>query len=647
MQGQPVPSNAMGTVTVQFLPSSQTVEARTGDNLLDIALEAGVHLNASCGGAGACGKCRVIIREGEADFGDCTKVPAEDYARGVRLACRTTIRSDLTVEVPAASRIDITGASAAKPRLHEARRISQQFSSQVIAAADDPPAHKIFLTLPPPTLDDNAGDMTRISRMLRTEHGIERTTVALPVLRTVPRLLREADFRITVALLQDGETEITNVEQGDTTGSQYAIAFDVGTTSLWGRLLDLGTKKTLAEASAYNPQIPCGDDVITRIVFAQKQGGLEKLRQAVAAGLDTLATEMLQTVGCRADDVLYVTAAGNTVMTHLFLGVDPKYIRETPYVPAARTMPRCGAMELGLQAAPHASVRCFPCPASYVGGDIVAGVLASGMHTNTGLTLYIDIGTNGEIVLGSADWLMAAACSAGPAFEGGGLRCGMRATAGAIEGFTIDDTTLDPMVVTVGRAPARGLCGSGAINVLAEFMRTGIIDQAGKFDERRDPQRIRRTDDGCAYVLVPARDAGAPEDIVITEADIGNLIRAKAAMFAGCHSLLEKAGLSFADIAQVIIAGSFGDYIDLEKAIAIGLLPDIPRERYTFIGNGSLLGAQLGCLSRAMLNEADMIAAKITTIELSEDRSFMDKYMAGLFLPHTDMHLFPSVKEWM
>jgi uncharacterized 2Fe-2S/4Fe-4S cluster protein (DUF4445 family) len=278
-----------------------------------------------------------------------------------------------------------------------------------------------------------------------------------------------------------------------------------------------------------------------------------------------------------------------------------------------------------------------------VGGDIVAGVVACGMHETAMLTLYIDIGTNGEIVLGNRDWLMTASCSAGPSFEGGGLSCGMRAMPGAIEGFSISDADFEPMIVTIGRQRPVGICGSGAINILDEFMETGIIARNGKFNRDLSAPRIRQGDGGFEYVLVEGSLSGTGADIVITEADIDNIMRAKAAMFAGCHALLANAGLTFSDLDQIIIAGAFGDYIDLEKAVAIGLFPDIPRERYLFIGNGSLSGARLAAGSHRYLETAKDVARKMTNIELSEDHSFMDKYISGLFLPHTDSTLFPTV----
>ena len=439
--------------------------------------------------------------------------------------------------------------------------------------------------------------------------------------------------------------KMISVEPGDTTDKHYSVVMDIGTTSLWGQLLDLNSRETLAEASAYNPQISFGDDVITRIVYSQKPEGLEKLQQVVVEGLNTIIDELVEKAGIERCYVSHITAAGNTVMTQLLVGLDPKYIRETPYTPTANFVPPVRAVRVGLNVSDYVYLYTFPLVASYVGGDIVSGVLSSGMYQRKELTLYIDIGTNGEIVVGNADWLMTASCSAGPAFEGGGLRCGMRATAGAIERFHINPDTLEPMIVTIDKVKAKGICGSGAINILAEFLETGVLDQNGKYNRTCSTKRIRKGQDGFEYVLAYKEETGSEEDVVITEADIDNLIRAKAAMFAGYQSLLSKLDLTFKDLEKVIIAGAFGDFIDLDKAITIGLLPEIPKENYIFIGNGSLLGAKLISLSSELLDDGERIARKMTNIELSEDHSFMDKYMAGMFLPHTDETLFPEVSK--
>lgn len=637
----------MKKFTVRFLPLGETIETRPGDNLLEKAMEAGVYLQAACGGEGACGKCRVQIVAGKVDSKAGAQLAPEDAAAGFCLACQSAVRGDLEVLIPPESHLGLETAPAA--RRARGAGISQEVEALASTSWYGPLLRKYAVALEPPTLDDNASDLARLFRALKKQHGLERISADLGLLRRLSRLLRAAGWRITVTLEQppDGQTgtgcTLVQAEPGDTTAHQYAIALDVGTTSLWGQLIDLQSRQVLAESSGYNPQIRCGDDVISRIIYAQKPGGLDGLQAAAVEGLNAVIDELLPKAGVNREDVSYVTAAGNTVMTHLLLGLDPKYIRESPYIPAATTFPPLPAAQLGLAVGEHARLYALPLVASYIGGDIVSGVLGCGMFRRTQLTLYIDIGTNGEIVVGNQDWLMTASCSAGPAFEGGGLRCGMRAAAGAVEGFAIHPTTWEPMLVTVGRVRPRGICGSGAINILAEFFKKGVIDQKGRYRRRDATDRIRQGPDGMEFVLARAELSATGQDIVLTEADIDNLIRAKAAMFAGYQCLLDKVNLRFADLEQVIIAGAFGDFIDLEHAITIGLLPDIPIERFCFIGNGSLLGARLVSFSARLLDQAELIARSMTNIELSEDRAFMDRYVAGMFLPHTDGRLFPTV----
>jgi uncharacterized 2Fe-2S/4Fe-4S cluster protein (DUF4445 family) len=645
---------------VNFLSAGRKVEANEGDILLDIAMEADVHINAACGGEGACGKCRVLIKSGPVECKDCSKVSPEDFEKGFRLACQTHVLGDIDVRVPEESHLDKTTLKGARAHEHAGRHIvSQEIEKLVSGAWYNPALKKFTVKIDPPTLNDNASDLSRLLRALKKQHNLENISIDFLLLQKLPHLLRKADWNVTVTLVQTrmesqlGEHQMRGsrrpkmitVEPGDTTDRHYSIVMDIGTTSLWGQLLDLNTRESLAQASEYNPQINFGDDVITRIVHSQKPEGLKKLQQVVVEGLNKIIKELLEKSGVEKQHVSHITAAGNTVMTHLLVGLDPKYIRETPYTPVCNFSPPVRAIRIGLDVADYVYLYTFPAVASYVGGDIVSGVLSSGMYQRKELTLYIDIGTNGEIVVGNSDWLMTASCSAGPAFEGGGLRCGMRATAGAIERFHINPDTLEPMIVTIGKVKARGICGSGAINILSEFLQTGVIDQNGKFNTSCATKRIRPGEDGMEYVLAYRQETGAEEDVVITESGIDNLIRAKAAMFAGYQCLLDKVGLTFQDLEQVIIAGAFGDFIDLEEAITIGLLPEIPTDRYLFIGNGSLLGAKLISLSNELLDDGERIARKMTNIELSEDPSFMDKYMAGMFLPHTDATLFPKVNE--
>jgi uncharacterized 2Fe-2S/4Fe-4S cluster protein (DUF4445 family) len=475
------------------------------------------------------------------------------------------------------------------------------------------------------------------------------------------QILRESDWKVTATLVLTRKGyKLINVEPGDTTQRNYSVVFDIGTTTIYGQILDLngcvvvacpdgqcdGTSLfALAEASDYNGQIRYGEDVITRIIYSQRPGGLKTLQEVVVSTLNKILLELLDMSGIDRSLISHMVIAGNTTMTQLLLGLDPKYIREAPYVPTANFIPPVRAVHLGIHLADHVHTYIFPMVASYVGGDIVAGILGSGIFQRETLTLYMDIGTNGEIVLGNKDWLASVSCSAGPAFEGAGIKFGMRAARGAIEEVNINHRTYEPMILTIGRTKPIGICGSGLIDAVAALLETGMIDPNGKFRGALPTDRVRRGPDGYEYVLARKEETGIHEDIALTEIDIENLIRTKAAIYAGYKILLESVGLGFQDLQQVIIAGGFGRHIDLQKAIFIGLLPEIGIDKFIFVGNGSLLGTRLLSFSKNLLKEAERIALMTTNLELSDHPTFMNEFVAAMFLPHTDASAFPQVKD--
>ncbi len=650
----------MDPVTVRFHPSNREIQVARGENLLKAAMMAGVYIHAACGGEGVCGKCKVTIAKGEVEGPQGAKVSEEEFRRGVRQACQTQIRSDLEVEVPVEAELERALLSRTRERVNAGRKVShQELESLVLGWCFNPALRKHCIGVEPPTLKDNRSDLTRLLQALKKEHGLEGISVDFRLLRPLPFILREADWKVTATVVQTrmesqlGEYQmrgsrrpkLISLEAGDTTKEHYSIAMDIGTTSVWGQLLDLNQRKTLAEASDYNGQIQYGDDVISRIVFSQKPGGMEKLQEAVVNTMNGVIRELVTRSGVPPSRISHITAAGNTVMTHLLLGLNPKYIRESPYTPVANFIPPVRAVDLGLEVSEHVHLYTFPQVASFVGGDIVSGILGSGIYQRKPVTLYIDIGTNGEIVIGNSEWMVTAACSAGPAFEGGGIKHGMRATSGAIEDFRINPQNFEPMLLTIGMVKPRGICGSGLINMVAEFLEAGVISPNGKFNTDLPTRRIRPGPDGMEYVLAFAPDSATGEDLSITEVDIDNLMRAKAAMYAGYVTLLQSVGLSIQNLEQVVIAGAFGSFIDVERAVTIGLLPELPFERFLFIGNGSLLGARLISFCNETLDDAERIARMMTNVELSENPSFMDNYVAALFLPHTHVEEFPSVMK--
>jgi uncharacterized 2Fe-2S/4Fe-4S cluster protein (DUF4445 family) len=645
---------------VTFQPDNITVDVyHHGENLLRVAMAAGVHINASCGGNGTCGKCKIIIDKGKVESEHSEKLSVEQWQQGYRLACRTQVIDDLSITIPPESRID---NSALKRKTGGQRHIlkARDLNTLVQGLTINPAVFKCYLELPPPTADDNISDLGRLMREIKKSYKYDSISTDFHLLRRLSQVLRQADWKVTVTLVYTPKGfKLIDLEAGDTTKDNYSIIIDVGTTTVKGQLLNLeecriahsntmdtDSENLCAEDARYNSQVGFGEDVISRIVHSQKKGGLEALQKAVVTDINEIIAHLLESAGIRNDQISHLVLAGNTTMTQLLLGIDPKYIREDPYVPTANFFPPVRALEIGINLPDYIHIYTFPLVSSYVGGDIVAGVLGSGIFQRDELTLFIDVGTNGEIVLGNCDWLVCTSCSAGPAFEGGGVKNGMRASRGAIEQVRINPETFEPMVITIGNQKPLGICGSGLIDAVAEFLLTGIIEPNGKFDRTLKTSRIREGDNGWEFVLVSAEQAAEGiGDIVLTEGDIDNLIRTKGAIYAGCRILLESVGLSFNDLDRVIIAGGFGQFINLERAIFIGLLPELPTDKFMFVGNGALLGARLVSFSREMMKDAQRVSDMMTNIELANNMKFMDEYVAALFLPHTDTMAFPGVMQ--
>jgi len=622
---------------VLFLPDNVEIQVDEGENLFRAALGGQVHLYAACGGAGTCGKCRVRIDSGEVLGGKSSKLSQQDLDDGYVLACLSKVIEDIVVTIP-----EETSLTHIKPP--EGKRV-EVLNSKVLKGSDfeeslpsfeEPPAvRKFYLEVSPPSLEEPIADKERLERAL-VERGIESTKFSLGVIRESVHLLRDSDWKITVTILGQ---EVIQIEPGDTTATLLGVAMDIGTTTCAAELIDLPEGRVVANATAYNAQIAFGDDVITRIVHARDEKGLTELRDAVLKTVN----ELLAEVSSDHATIIYLSLAGNTTMTQLLLGIPPKYIREEPYVPSITDYGLVPAVDSGIAMSPKGMIAIAPCVASYVGGDIVAGVLATSVADREPLTLFVDMGTNGEMVLGNREWMMTCACSAGPAFEGGGIRNGMRAAKGAIELVMVDPTSRRPTVFTVGQGKPIGICGSGIINAISEMYMTGVLGPDGKLD--RTVEAVTERDGAPEYVLVEAMESGTGKDIVLDENDIDNFIRAKGAIFAGVTSLLDSVGLSLDAIDQVLIAGGFGLYLDIEKAVGIGLLPDLPLEKFRYVGNGSLLGARLALQSEGARSKAREIASQLTYIELSHVPSYMDHYMSALFIPHTDESLFPSVAK--
>ena len=639
----------MTTHKITFLPHNREIEIEAGTNLIRAAMDAGVHINASCGGEGVCGKCRIIVEQGVVDGGSSEQLTHEDHEKGYRLACRATISGDASVRVPVESAIDASVLKKSYVPRRTARIQQMDLEDLKEQGLFLPPVEKIYIELPAPDNQDHLPDVTRLVSHLKLNHDERRLTVSLPVIRKIPDALRQDGFKVTATLarpvMESGKTEIVNVQPGDTSDRIYGIAMDIGTTTIYGQLIDLKDGAVLSEHGDFNGQISYGEDVISRIVFAEKEGGLERLHKVVVETINGIIGKIVRRAKVDPDDIAAITVAGNTTMTQLLLQINPRYIRRSPYVPASTLYPPIRAAALGMDLGDHVSALVYPAVSSYVGGDIVAGVMGSGMYLDDRLTLFMDIGTNAEIVIGNRDWLACAACSAGPALEGGGVKFGMRAAKGAIEDFSLDPATWEPMLMTIGNQRPKGICGSGLIIMAAVMFELGLIDNLGKFNRDLSTDRLRDDNGVWEYVLAWSGETQIDRDITLTEIDIENLIRAKGAIYSGCMTLLNEVGMGMADIDRIILAGGFGSYVDLEKAMTIGLLPEIDPDKVAFIGNSSLMGAKMSSLTNRIRRDVVEVTRSMTNFELSETPSYMDNYVAALFLPHTDMDQFPRLEK--
>ena len=634
--------DAVRQYTVVFKPENRRAVVPAGIDLLRAAAMAGIELRSGCGGEGTCGRCVVKILEGQPQVGQGNVAP-KYRQEGYVNACRTLVTDDLVVEVPPTARL--ATHQVLVDRLERKEVIAEVEFDPLTRYARQPMGKRVTVKLDPPTITESTSDWARLAAKLK----YERLNISWPALRTLPEVVRAADFEVTAVIYEpyDGSTpEVIAVLPGKPTKPLYGLAVDIGTTSNVVHLVDMETGVVVDKRGTYNRQARYGDDVITRIVHAtEEKNGLAQLQQAIRETINEQIASLLAANGIAKDDIYFMVNAGNTTMAHLFLGIVPKYIRLEPYIPAASLFPVVRAADLGLDLHPAAPVLTYPAVASYVGGDIVSGLLATDISVSEEIALFADFGTNGEMVLGNKDWLVTCACSMGPAFEGGGILFGMRAVPGAIQRIEIDKGTYEVKVDTIGGEKAKGIAGSGLVDALAKLRDAGIIDRAGNFQSVDSPRRRDNPTEGPEFVLVWAAEADGGRDIVITESDVKNIIRAKGAAFSAMRTMLNSMSLDLSMVDKVYIAGGFGNYLNLADAIRIGLLPDVPREKYRFIGNSSIKGARAALLSRQAYLEAERLARQMTYLELSVDPSYMDEFVSALFIPHTDLSLFPSLPE--
>jgi uncharacterized 2Fe-2S/4Fe-4S cluster protein (DUF4445 family) len=632
---------------VTFLPDEKEIEVDSGSTLMEAAEKAGVYINSLCGGKGVCGRCRVQVTDGKmrADKHSIGFLSKEEIKEGYVLACQTKVNAPLEVVIPPESRLEqeqilMEGPSVdySQPEKVFVRKIFRDPMSLF-----EPIVQKIYLDLKTPSPEDNMADIDRIVRGLRQKTEYESFEIHLHCLQGLAAKLRNNDWKVTATISRHGDLwRILQIEKGDTTEKNYGLAIDVGTTTIVAQLVHMKSGNVMGIAGSHNLQAHYGEDVISRIIYAcGMDNGLHPLHRAVIKNINNLIKTLTHENKIDPEEITALVAAGNTTMSHLLLALTPCSIRLDPYVPTAKDYPQVFANDLNIEINKDGVLETLSGVASYVGGDIVAGILACGIADRPETRAIIDVGTNGEIAIGNNDWMVCCSASAGPAFEGGGIRNGMRATRGAIERITINDGRV--RYKTIGKTKARGICGSGLIDCIYELARNKIIDKEGKFDPSYGHENIMEEEGEAHFIVADSHETETGKPVTITETDIGNLIRSKGAVFAAIKSLIDYVGLTFEDIDTFFVAGGFGSYLNISRAIGIGMLPDMDPKRIQFVGNSSLMGARMALLSSHAYERTIHIANGMTNIELSTYKPFMDEYVAAMFLPHTDRRLFPSV----
>jgi len=627
--------------TVRFEPSGLKTKADGGTTLLEAAHKAGIYLSSICGGDGYCGKCKVIIDEGQFQSRPTSLLTPDEIRENVVLACQTKVLSDMTVTVPKSHTLQASQILMDT----DAHRFSELTGEPEAGVFEfDPLVQKTCVEMSPPTVQDHTADHERLYLAIRKKIDAPIMQTGFRILQKLPKVLREANYQVAVTVgRRGGTTEVIEAEPSCRSVTNFAIAVDLGTTTVVVHLIDLTNGTTMDTEATYNSQINFGEDYIRRIIYAEENNAFDEMQNRIVQDVNNLVVTLAERQRIDLQDITAIICAGNTAMVHFLLNLDPTRIRREPYIASAGFVPPIRAAEAGVQINKRGLLYCLPSVAAYVGSDIVAGVLTTRIYTKKGISIFVDIGTNGEVALGNRDWLVCASSSAGPAFEGSGVKHGMRAGAGAIEKLTIlDDGSIK--FKTIGDTRPVGICGSGLLDTLAELFVNGIIDRTGRFktngpDVHRD--RLTEGDEGLQFQLVPPADDH--QEIVITQADIDNLVRSKAGVFAAIRVLMESTQTNSDDLEAIYIAGGFGNFLNVRQAVTVGMLPDVPAEKIHFVGNTSIAGAKTVLLSRKALETAEKIAKGMTYFDLMSHPGYMDEFIKANFLPHTDLSLFPSV----
>jgi len=620
-------------IKLTFLPDKKNIKVNKGTTILEALESVEININAPCGGKGICGKCKILINKGITTATPIEEelLSGEEIKKGFRLACQTKIFEDTVIEIPSEIRLDFKRVFSSNLK-GDINRIKNNFSLGTNLK-------KVFLDLKKPSLDDQKSDWGRIKDGLSSKkiENISNLKISVEILKKISILIRRANFKITVTLYNN---EIIDIENGDTTKSSYGIAFDIGTTTVAGYLVDLRTGKELSAVAKTNPQIIYGEDVISRIEFTQKRKeNLEILQREIVNILNEIIKEIVQQAGVNINNIYKITIAGNTCMHHLLLGFNPSYLAPSPYIPVIKESLNLKAKDIPrFVLEPTANVYMLPNISAFVGADIVAGILAICMWENEKISLFIDLGTNGEIVLGSKRKMWACSTAAGPAFEGARISSGMRAVEGAIDKVKIDNKSIDYRVIKDGKV--RGICGSGLIDLIAELLKLGLINKSGKLIDREEcnselseeiKKRIIKGGKGNKFLLAKDKETENGKPIYLTQRDIREVQLAKAAIYVGIKILLREVNISPEDIQKVLLAGAFGNFIDKKSAIRIGLIPYLPLEKIESVGNAAGRGAEIALLSEKTRKICEKISKDIKYIELSSRTDFQEEFIDAMF----------------
>ena len=614
---------------VVFQPSGIKGEVSDGKTIIEASREFGIEIESLCGGVRNCGKCKIKLVEGhlspfteeEAKF-----ITELERAEGYRLSCAAQIKGDVLIYVPEESRT-------------EGRVVRKEATERHFELK--PAVTLYFVELPPPSLQDPLGDFDRVKKALSEKYQLHDLEINYQTLLKVSRVLREANWKVTAAVWM--EEEIIDIKPGRV-DEIYGLAVDIGTTTIAGYLCSLRSGKVIATESMINPQVIYGEDVMSRITYAMThpEEGLEKLHRSVINGLNRLIKTITKKSHLFPEDIIELTVVGNTAMHHLFLKIDPEYLGVAPFPPAIHRSIDVKAADLGLKVNPSANAHLLPIEAGFVGADNVGVLIAEEPHHQDEIVLIIDIGTNGELVLGNRKKLISSSCATGPALEGAHIKFGMRAAQGAIERIEIHPETLDVRFQVIGNCKATGICGSGIIDAAAELYRNGILDRSGRFRNEIKSSRLRVVDETTEFVIAWKNETSIGKDITITQKDVRNIQLAKAALYTGAKMMMRRLGIK--KLNKVMLAGAFGSYIDPEKALVLGMFPDCDLKNVYAVGNAAGDGARLALLNREKRAEADEIARKVEYMELSIEADFQKEFIEAMQIPHME-DSFPHLKD--